>query len=176
MRVAYLVSRYPAVSHTFILREVAALRCMGAHIDTFSVRRSRMDEHWGPEAEYESFRDELRDKLEALVDHNGKLMGNKAHKPEEIYKTVKGVCPDLLVIFGDLHWRSVGTIGNPDVYTFSNDTGPDDANHAQQGMYILSHPSISAERRDASLFDVTPTTLRMFGMEPREDMVGTSLV
>lgn len=38
MKVAYLVSRYPAVSHTFVQREVAALRALGVEIDTFSVR------------------------------------------------------------------------------------------------------------------------------------------
>ncbi|MCU1373659.1 MAG: glycosyltransferase family 4 protein [Actinomycetia bacterium] len=38
LRVAYLVSRYPAVSHTFIQREVTALRATGAEVHTFSVR------------------------------------------------------------------------------------------------------------------------------------------
>lgn len=38
MRIAYLTSHYPAVSHTFIRREVAALRARGLEIDTWSVR------------------------------------------------------------------------------------------------------------------------------------------
>jgi glycosyltransferase involved in cell wall biosynthesis len=37
-RIAYLVSQYPATSHTFISREVAALRGAGVQVDTFSVR------------------------------------------------------------------------------------------------------------------------------------------
>lgn len=37
LRLAYLVSRYPAVSHTFILREVLGLRRLGAQIDVASV-------------------------------------------------------------------------------------------------------------------------------------------
>jgi len=41
MRVAYLVSKYPAVSHTFILREVRALRELGVEVDTISVRRAQ---------------------------------------------------------------------------------------------------------------------------------------
>jgi glycosyltransferase involved in cell wall biosynthesis len=44
VRVAYLVSRYPAASHTFIRREVAALRRRGIDIETFSIRRPAMDE------------------------------------------------------------------------------------------------------------------------------------
>src|SRR5262249_34124394 len=39
-RVAYLVSRYPAVSHSFIEREVLALRELDVEVDTFSLRRA----------------------------------------------------------------------------------------------------------------------------------------
>ena len=39
MTVAYITSRYPYVSHTFILREIQALRALGTDICTFSVRR-----------------------------------------------------------------------------------------------------------------------------------------
>jgi len=38
VRVGYLTSQYPATSHTFIRREVAALRGQGMVLDTFSVR------------------------------------------------------------------------------------------------------------------------------------------
>ena len=39
MTTAYLVSEYPAASHTFIRREVKALRLQGIDIQTFSIRR-----------------------------------------------------------------------------------------------------------------------------------------
>ena len=38
MKIAYLVSQYPAPSHTFIRREVEALRGAGIEVHTFSVR------------------------------------------------------------------------------------------------------------------------------------------
>ena len=38
--VAYLTGRYPAVSHTFVLREVEALRDLGAKVETLSIHRS----------------------------------------------------------------------------------------------------------------------------------------
>lgn len=38
MKVGYLVSQYPAPSHTFIRREVAAIRRLGLEVDTFSIR------------------------------------------------------------------------------------------------------------------------------------------
>jgi colanic acid/amylovoran biosynthesis glycosyltransferase len=42
-RIAYLCAQYPAVSHTFVLREVDALRDLGAEIVTFSIRRAGSD-------------------------------------------------------------------------------------------------------------------------------------
>ena len=38
-RIGYLTSQYPAPSHTFIRREVAALRAAGLAIDTYSIQR-----------------------------------------------------------------------------------------------------------------------------------------
>jgi glycosyltransferase involved in cell wall biosynthesis len=37
-RVGYLTSQYPATSHTFISREVAAVRALGLRLETFSIR------------------------------------------------------------------------------------------------------------------------------------------
>jgi glycosyltransferase involved in cell wall biosynthesis len=47
MRVGYLVSRYPAPSHTFIRREVEALRRRGLDVETFSVRAPASSERLG---------------------------------------------------------------------------------------------------------------------------------
>jgi glycosyltransferase involved in cell wall biosynthesis len=54
MRVAYLASQYPAVSHTFILREIEAVRALGVEVETFSVRRGPEDRALGEDglAEY----------------------------------------------------------------------------------------------------------------------------
>jgi glycosyltransferase involved in cell wall biosynthesis len=40
MRIGYLATHYPAVSHTFVLREVEALRRLGVHVETFSIHRA----------------------------------------------------------------------------------------------------------------------------------------
>jgi colanic acid/amylovoran biosynthesis glycosyltransferase len=40
MRIGYLASHYPAVAHTFILREVQALRRIGLEVETFSIHRA----------------------------------------------------------------------------------------------------------------------------------------
>jgi colanic acid/amylovoran biosynthesis glycosyltransferase len=44
VKLAYLTSAYPAISHTFILREVEALRGRGLEITTFSIRRAPADQ------------------------------------------------------------------------------------------------------------------------------------
>ena len=54
MKIAYLVSRYPDVSHTFILREVRALRALGVEIRTFSVRRPSDRNVLGSDAQQEA--------------------------------------------------------------------------------------------------------------------------
>jgi glycosyltransferase involved in cell wall biosynthesis len=40
VKLAYVCSEYPAISHTFVLREIEALRELGLEIDTFSLRRT----------------------------------------------------------------------------------------------------------------------------------------
>jgi predicted AlkP superfamily phosphohydrolase/phosphomutase len=68
-------------------------------------------------------------------------------------------------------------IGSDSIYTFENDTGPDDANHAQQGMYIYAHASLPARGRvdGPTLYDVAPTLLTELGMPVPGDMRGRPL-
>ena len=81
--------------------------------------------------------------------------------------SVNGIAPDLIVYFGDLAWRSVGTVGAGQIHTFENDTGPDDANHDRHGLLIMAGPGVPAERReDMSILDVAPTILAKFRPPP----------
>jgi predicted AlkP superfamily phosphohydrolase/phosphomutase len=125
--------------------------------------------------EYEAVRSKIVAELEALPDHQGEPMGTLVLRPESLYKTVRGAAPpDLFVYFGDLRWRSVGTIGSREVYTFENDTGPDDANHAPYGMLIATGPGVTPGGPVAGmqLMDVSPTVLRLFGLDVPPDMQG----
>ena len=54
MKIAYLASMYPDVSHTFILREVRALRARGVEVATFSVRRPCERNILGADAQQEA--------------------------------------------------------------------------------------------------------------------------
>src|ERR1700727_755126 len=44
MKIGYLVSQYPATSHTFVRREIDSLRHLGVSIETFSVRQPSPEE------------------------------------------------------------------------------------------------------------------------------------
>lgn len=44
IRLAYVVGKYPAISHTFILREIDALRGRRVHVITLSIHRPRPEE------------------------------------------------------------------------------------------------------------------------------------
>ena len=55
-RLAYLTNWYPAVSLTFVVREIEALRDMGAEIRTCSIRKSPPEQHPGPSEKREAAR------------------------------------------------------------------------------------------------------------------------
>lgn len=127
-----------------------------------------------PASEYEAFRDDLAAKLEAMRDHEGRPLHNKVLKPQDIYRTVNGVAPDLFVYFGDLAWRSVGSVGYDSVYTFENDTGPDDANHDYNGIFIMDDGRArnGQELQGLNLMDVAPTILDRLSVPVPDDMQG----
>lgn len=124
--------------------------------------------------EYEAFRKELIEKLEALPDHDGKPMKTKVVRPEDVYAECRNIPPDLFVYFDDLNWRSVGSIGTGELYTFENDTGPDDANHDWHGIFIMHRPNDtdSIQRTDLNIKDVAPTILHYIDSPVPEDMEG----
>lgn len=134
-----------------------------------------------PPSDVEHLKAELIAKLEALGDENGAPIGTKVYRPEAVYSQVRNVAPDLIVYFGDLHWRSVGGVGLPSVWTHENDTGPDDANHAQFGVFLMaeardfqrglySKPGGGERKTGLSLYDIAPTVLKAFGITPPPGM------
>ena len=131
-------------------------------------------------ADYERVRDELVAGIAAITDDQGRPLGSQAFRPEEIYREVRGVAPDLIVYFGDLAWRSVGAVGMGGIYTFENDTGPDEANHDWFGIFVMSTlegaAPLTGPLADASIYDVAPTVLGLFGEPAPADMIGTSLL
>ncbi len=105
-----------------------------------------------PPGEAEDLLAELSAELTALPDDRGRPMGTRCHRPRELYRRLTGIPPDLMIYFGDLAWRSIGSIdtavaegrtppadiAEAALYTPGNDTGPDDANHDWEGIVIVS--------------------------------------
>lgn len=131
-----------------------------------------------PQSEYENFRKELISKIEAMTDEEGKPLGSRVFRPEETYVRSENVPPDLIVYFGDLLWRSVGTVGTGSIYTYENDTGPDDANHAQNGIVVLKIPGAEPRGKvdQLNILDCAPTLLKYFGIPQPDDMKGSPFI
>ncbi|HEY3281880.1 MAG TPA: alkaline phosphatase family protein [Armatimonadota bacterium] len=131
-------------------------------------------------ADYEAVRNDLARKLEALTDEAGRPIGTRVFRPESVYERCNNIPPDLIVYFGDLNWRSVGTVGTGRIWTHENDTGPDDANHSQHGLYVLAPPAGRAPRtaRDdtARIYDIAPTLLSYAGAPVPRAMLGRNLL
>ncbi len=127
-------------------------------------------------ADYEALRDELIAKLEALGDEDGNSIGTRVFRPTDLYREVNGVAPDLICYFGNLAWRSIGSVGDGRVQVRENDTGPDDANHAKYGIAIMVGPGMpDTLPDDAHLFDIAPTLLTALGMDIPAEMRGRPL-
>jgi len=127
-----------------------------------------------PAGQYEPFREELARRIEAMPGPSGQPLGNIALKPQDIYRQVKGIPPDLIVYFGDLGWRAIGSVGHPGIFTSENDTGPDDANHDYDGIFIMDDGCGRGgeQLHKLRIGDVAPTVLALMGVEPPEGMQG----
>ena len=130
---------------------------------------------------YEEVRDELSERLEKMPGPDGAPLGTRVLKPQDVYSEVRGVAPDLIVYFGDLEWRSVGTLGMGDVdgvFTYENDTGPDGANHDRTGVFVMAgvEGQPTGEQQGLNLIDVGPTILKLYGLDPPEGAEGKSFL
>ncbi len=150
----------------------------GYYARLFVNVRGREPEGTVAAADYEKVRDDLIAEVAELKDPKSEPLGSTAFRPEELYREVNGIAPDLLVYFGDLAWRSIGSVGYGDVHTFDNDTGPDDANHDWNGIFLCADPGRGGRTGRVlglRLLDVAPTVLRLLGLDVPEDMQGRAL-
>ncbi|MCA9607427.1 MAG: alkaline phosphatase family protein [Myxococcales bacterium] len=114
---------------------------------------------------------ELRDALAA-----DPILRAEAHRPAELYRATNGLPPDLLVFFGDLDYRSLGTVGG-EVLVREDDRGPDGCNHDWDGIVIAAGPAIASrgELARRSIHDVGPTVLRSLGLATPEGWLGSAI-
>jgi predicted AlkP superfamily phosphohydrolase/phosphomutase len=115
--------------------------------------------------DFKGFRAQLAQELTTITAPDSSPMDVRVFTPQEIYQKVRGMAPDLIVYFDGLAWRSVGSVGTGELYTSDNDTGPDDANHAQYGLMIFydpKQPKGGQRLENAQIYDILPTLLSRY--------------
>ncbi len=130
-----------------------------------------------PKPEYEQRRAELALRLESMAGPDGTPMNNRVLIPERHYRKTNGVPPDLIVYFGDLSYRALGTVGVQHIFAERNDTGPDDANHDFDGIFVMDDRTGRGgeERSDLQIMDIAPTILNLLNAPIPSDFQGRAL-
>ncbi len=138
----------------------------GYYARVFLNLRGREPEGIVPEADRGRLREEIRTALEPLRDDRGNPTGTRVFFPEEVFRQVRGIAPDLIVYPGNLRFRSIGSVGHSALFTRCNDTGPDGCNHSPEGCFILHGKGVPAlrEAQRGSLLQVAPTLLKLAGV------------
>jgi predicted AlkP superfamily phosphohydrolase/phosphomutase len=131
-----------------------------------------------PLQEFKAVRSQLAAELQNITGPHGEPLNIQAYTPQEIYQKVRGMAPDLIVYFDQLAWRSVGSVGMGSLHTRDNDTGPDDANHAQYGLMIFHDPQAprGGQRLEtAEIYDILPTLLHRYRVQAPAGLRGQIL-
>ncbi len=120
--------------------------------------------------DYEYYLKKISDDILSIKGPEKEDWMNFVYRPYELYKTVNGNPPDLMVYFDDLNWRSAGSIGYDSPYLDENDTGPDDAVHDYDGIFIWYSREFnkSVTLDGVSIYDVAPTILTYYDLEYRD--------
>ena len=128
-------------------------------------------------SEYGAFRAEIKARLEAITDPEGKRMGTLVLEPEMLYRSVRNIAPDLIVQFGGMAWRAIDGLGYSTLHP-----GPDEieaaSSPAMQGVFVLAVPGLpgAGPVDGATLLDMAPTLRELGGQEPSPQAQGRSLL
>jgi predicted AlkP superfamily phosphohydrolase/phosphomutase len=129
-----------------------------------------------PPDEYQSFRDKLIEEISNMTDDRGTPLKNICFVPEQLYRTRRGIPPDIFVYLGNLSWRSSGSLGHKNHIAHENFSGPDGANHTIYGFFCLCGSTVPKKHDDFNIIDIAPTILTLMGVEVPNDMEGTTIV
>lgn len=130
-----------------------------------------------PSGQVAGLRQQLLHELGGIANPEGGTMPVRALDPREVYASVQGDPPDLMLYFDELRWRSAGTMGHPGLFLPHNDTGPDDAVHSFEGVFLLYDPRRPLGRDHATyqIRDMTPTLLALLGERSPAHIQGVAM-
>lgn len=116
----------------------------------------------------------LRADLESMRVEELANLSVRAHRPAELYREVRGLAPELLVIFGDLAYRALSLVGTGALFQEKDDRRPDGANHDWDGIFVAAGAGVEARGplEGLSIHDVGPTILRLMNVPIPEGWLG----
>jgi len=118
----------------------------------------------------------LKEKLKSIKGPHGEQWNTKVFEPEEVYPVVSGDRSDLFVYLDDLSWRTAGTLGYDTDYLLENDTGPDDAVHDYDGIYIMYRKNKKIGKViDSNIYRIAPTILELYRVRKKYGIKGEPL-
>jgi predicted AlkP superfamily phosphohydrolase/phosphomutase len=126
-------------------------------------------------SDYERVRTELADALGAdLARVEGVDVGARVVRPEDLYRRVRGLAPDLLMVLGDLRFRALGTLDASALFSPVNDSGPDGCNHDWDGIFVMRsrHRRSRGALEGLEIYDVGATILDLLGLERPPELLG----
>jgi predicted AlkP superfamily phosphohydrolase/phosphomutase len=119
-----------------------------------------------PPEQYEPLRDELAARLAELPGAGGAVLHNRVLWPDRLFARARGLPPDLMVYFDGLSHRSIGSLGHGQLLVPGNDTGPDEANHDPDGIFVMAGNRAPADgpREGLAVTDVFATLVALLGL------------
>lgn len=133
----------------------------------FLNRQGREPQGVVPLAQVDPLLAEIAEGLTALPGPDGAPLVHEVHRPEGLYERRRGWAPELMVYFGDLGWRALDSVGGGSLYAAANDSGPDAANHAWDGLFVAAGGGLAQgqEVQGMRLLDVAPLVRRWLDVE-----------
>jgi predicted AlkP superfamily phosphohydrolase/phosphomutase len=129
-------------------------------------------------SEYGSLRADVKARLEAATDAQGRPLGTLVFEPEQIYKSVQKAAPDLIVQFGGMSRRAIDSVGHDALHLEPREIEDAGCNAAPRGAFVLAVPGVPGlgPVEGASVLDFAPTLLQLGGLERSPDLQGRSLL
>jgi predicted AlkP superfamily phosphohydrolase/phosphomutase len=125
-----------------------------------------------------ALRADVKARLEAITDPQGRSLGTLVLEPEQIYRRVGNFDPDLIVQFGGMSRRAIDSVGHQTLHLEPGEMEDGGCSAAPQGAFVLAVPGLPGlgPVEDASVLDIAPTLLELRGLERSPDLPGRSLL